>query len=367
MKKIHISGSNVSVLELGELKDKLPVGNYDILISATGEIYLKNRSDLKMPEKELIDTSIAKVWLKSFKSNNTNLGVLMTGLKGSGKTVLAKKLCIMSDLPVLHLNSPIPCDVLSKFLSDPMFHNCIIFIDEFEKVINQRDEHIVSWLKLMDGGYNTKLLFLLTSNGNNISEFLMNRLSRIKYRKHFGILPEETINRCIFEFLEDKSFEEDLKRTISKVSLLSIDILVNIIDEINLFKQPASILVKNLNLISDTVYVKIEEFYENEWKYCDSKHFDFSDLKDEDFNRSWLSEEKKKCHRKIVDAREKENNNNIGAKDVFNEKDSLIWEMNNHVFFKEEPLLIRKKGIYYVNYNDSEYRFIPVVKSNMLF
>lgn len=365
MKKIYVAGSKVGVLEVDRVEDKLSVGNYNIQFDArTGEVSLSIMSDLKLPATEFLDTSIADRWLQSFKNFDTNLGILLSGLKGAGKTVLAKKLCIKSNLPVLHLNAPIPCSALSEFLANPMFHNCIVFIDEFEKVINQEDESIASWLKLMDGGFNTKLLFLMTSNGEEISDFLMNRLSRIKYRKHFTTLSDETIQRIIDEFLNDSQFEEDLKQTCNKISLLSIDILVNIIQEINLFHEPASEIVKHLNLVNARISMYSYEKYNGEWKECGYLYTDVSKLSNEVINRSWVETLSRSIRDKVNAARYE--NNELSEYEILTKEEIEILNMSRYYEFKN-PNVNRIKEDYIITEGNYEFKLVPVEKSNMLF
>lgn len=367
MKKIYVSGSKVSVLEVDRIEDKLPLGNYNIEQNPmTGEVYLTIMSDLKMPETEFVDTSVVDKWLTSFKHFDSNLGILLSGLKGAGKTVLAKKLCIKSGLPVLHLNSPVGCAALAGFLANPMFHNCVVFIDEFEKIIDQRDEQIASWLKLMDGGFNTKLLFLMTSNGDNMNDYLMNRLSRIKYRRHFNALSDDTIQRIIDEFLVDKQFEQNLKDTCMKITLLSIDILINIIQEINLFNKPASELVKDLNLINSKAGFDVQEEFNGEWLDAGYIYTDLAELEDEDLRRTWVDAKKREVRDELNRLTSITENKGKPIEQLLTKEQYKLFNTPNYHSF-DEPVISKDKDGYIVLDGDYKFRFIPIVKSNMLF
>lgn len=366
MKKIIISGSRVGVAEVTNVEDKLPVGNYDICYNQmSGDVYLERLNDPKLPDNEFIDTTIVERWLKSFDTFDSNLGILLSGLKGAGKTVLAKKLCAKSGLPVLHLNnSEIPLDALSKFLADEMFKNCIVFVDEFEKVVSQDDERIAPWLKLMDGGYNTKLMFILTSNGENVSDYLQNRLGRIKYRKHFSTLEDETVERVIAAFLKDQSFKEDLLQTIVKIPMLSIDILVNIINEINLFNQPASELVKGFNLVSGNLTGTMYERYEGEWKECCFITLDLSDIDEAYIRKGWMDPERLrineiyKKHMDLTGSRDK-------TKCLTDEE--IIFSNRECYEYITNPEITKTKEGYILRTDKSVFRFVPTIKSNLLF
>ena len=360
MKKIIIAGSNVAVIEVDEVLNALPAGNYNINVNPmSGEIYLTKMEDLKLPETEFIDTSIIDVWLKSFNHHNSNLGILLSGLKGAGKTVLAKKLCKISNLPVLHLNQNVPMVGLSMFLSDPMFNNCIIFIDEFEKMINQnKDEEIAPFLKLMDGSYNTKLMFLLTSNRETLNDHLMNRLSRIKYRKHFTDLEEYTIERIINKYLVNQDFKEDLLNTCNKISFLSIDILINIIEEMNLFNSPSSEVIKNLNLVSESVYCDVSEIIDGEAFDCEHVKFDPSHVGNLEISRSWLNKVKKPLYEK---------RNEEGNESLTEEELTLLGE-DNWTYFADNAKVSKTKRSYFVEDMEGRlFKLTPYIKSNLIY
>ena len=68
----------------------------------SGEFYLSPTLPFKLPEKIYGDTSVIQRWLKSYEVNSSkNMGILLSGLKGAGKTILDQKLCIDSNKPII--------------------------------------------------------------------------------------------------------------------------------------------------------------------------------------------------------------------------------------------------------------------------
>lgn len=75
--------------------DKIPAGTYDIHCSEMTGFYLSRRPDMVINEKVygVQSGKVAKV-LNSFKVFNRNLGVILSGNKGIGKSLTAKMIAI---------------------------------------------------------------------------------------------------------------------------------------------------------------------------------------------------------------------------------------------------------------------------------
>jgi hypothetical protein len=193
------------------------------------------------------------------------MGIILSGVKGGGKTITAQKFCIESNLPVIIINSPFEGAAFINFLIDPRIGECIILIDEFEKVYNTDNYYdrtkAKDLLTLMDGTYNTKLIFLLTVNDYNLGEFFVNRLGRIKYRKDFSDLTSDIIDEVIEDMLINKSHKDSIKGFFERVNICTFDLLTNLIKEMNLFNEDAYEVGKHLNLRSEPkIYTVIEEY-----------------------------------------------------------------------------------------------------------
>ena len=211
MSSIIQIGSTYSVKELTATHEKLPLGVYLTQFNdSTGEYYLVAKEPFKLPNKVYGDHNIINRWLKSWKHNSEkNLGILLSGLKGTGKTITAQKFCIEAKMPVILVDSPHGggyAKGFNNFISNPIFNNSIIFIDEFEKVYDARNEQ-VELLGLLDGAFMTKLIFLLTVNNTHLNEYLNNRLNRIKYHKAYRDLEPEVVEEVVEDLLVDLQYE----------------------------------------------------------------------------------------------------------------------------------------------------------------
>lgn len=242
-----------------EIHENLPLGVYQLTKRLDGEYDLIKIKDLSLPNKLYGDLSIVDKWIKSFNTFDKNLGILLSGLKGSGKTIYAKKFCIDSKRPVILINEPISGEGFNRILSAKELNGSVIFIDEYEKIYNDRDKENLL-LSILDGQVDNHLAFVLTVNESSlVSSNIINRPGRIKYLKSFGSLDFDTIDQVIQDRLDNQKHKDDLVSSLKKLDFITYDILNTIIDEINIFDEPASICCKNLNLSREDVYVKVFE------------------------------------------------------------------------------------------------------------
>src|SRR5574343_198927 len=92
-----------------EILSHLPVKNYRVDYNETVGLFLVDESEFKLPGKLYdVDKDFRDIVLKSFRRSERNTGVLLEGEKGFGKSIMAKQLCIESDLPVVMITKKIP-------------------------------------------------------------------------------------------------------------------------------------------------------------------------------------------------------------------------------------------------------------------
>lgn len=274
MSVIKINGK-YKLMNITDSYEKVPVGIYTLSYdNTTSEYVLDEQPPFVLPPKIYGNHDIIYRWLKSYEVNShKNMGIIMSGVKGGGKTITAQKFCIESKRPVIIINSPFEGADFINFLIDPRIGESVIFIDEFEKVYNTDDYYdrtkAKDLLTLMDGTYNTKLIFLLTVNNYNLGEFFVNRLGRIKYRKDFSDLSQDIIDEIIEDMLVNKSHKDSIKGFFERVNICTFDLLTNLIKEMNLFNEDANEVGKHLNLRAEPkIYTVIEEYNGLEHKCC---------------------------------------------------------------------------------------------------
>lgn len=190
--------------------------------SYADELYLKEDKDFEFPAVYYLGDSDSHFVNKIINSfNNTKkltTGVLLSGLKGSGKTLMAKKIAIDSNLPIIVVDKNIPASEVEPFFAKITTNVCVIF-DEIDKYWNTR-----YLLGFLDGVKpSCKKLVLCTCNDEEeINEYLNDRCSRIRYKKTFTCLTKEVILNIMKDVLGNndkaKSATEFIYNSIKVVS-----------------------------------------------------------------------------------------------------------------------------------------------------
>ncbi len=233
-----------------KIVNKLEPKQYLFNFDDFGNCWLEDIENFKLPEKIYeVNQNLRQSIIKSFASYGKNLGVLLTGNKGQGKSLTAKLICRDMNLPTIVVNKQIPQSINFVTFFNNIKQDFVLFVDEFEKLFKQKggeDDKATSYhkqetfLSFMDGVLTNdhKTLFLLTTN-EQVNEFFINRPSRIKFLVEYDELPEELFNLITNDRLINKDYREDLEDNVSLINL-NIDLLISIIEDINLFDKPFS-------------------------------------------------------------------------------------------------------------------------------
>ncbi len=237
-----------------EICDKLPPKNYTVKQNPmTKEYYLEPVDDFVMPSKLYGDTTKkAQRILATFKARPLSTGVHLDGVKGSGKTLLAKTLSHMAQkegVASIVINQPFCGDEFNSFVQSIDVPAIMIF-DEFEKVYNWETQNKI--LTLFDGVYPTKKLFVLTTNdSHSVNNFLKNRPGRIYYSFKFDTLAQEFIKEYCEDNLKDKSQIESILKYTQIFSFFNFDMLAAAVEEMNRYNEPLSEVLNYLNIVPE--------------------------------------------------------------------------------------------------------------------
>ena len=169
---------------------------------------------------------------KTYVNTNRNLGILLNGVKGTGKTVTSKLIANEIGIPVLVVQHAYVglVDFINSIKQD-----VIIFIDEYEKIFEERH----TLLTIMDGVLSNEYrkFFILTTNETHINDNLLQRPGRIRYFKTFGNLKPNVVNEIVDDFLVHKHLKKDVVRFVSSLELITIDIVKSIVEEVNIHEE----------------------------------------------------------------------------------------------------------------------------------
>lgn len=214
-------------------------------------------SDPIVIDEKIYGTHLEKVEkvYHSFKIFPRNLGIILSGAKGIGKSLFAKLLsmkAIENGYPIIVCDAPYPG--IADFLGS-IQQEIVILFDEFDKTFKSSHDGDfdpqAAMLTLFDGLYMGKKMFIVTCNGtHNLNEFLVNRPGRFHYHFRFGFPNGDEIT----EYLKDNVYEEYWSEIPSVVSFskkvdLNFDCLRAIAFELNLGSTFAN-AITDLNIVN---------------------------------------------------------------------------------------------------------------------
>lgn len=246
------SGSTYRVAsdEAMDIHRKLPPGNYVVKINEmSGELYLESIEGFAIPSKIYGNClkNTDKI-IRSFMDRDNATGVMMTGEKGSGKTLLTKNVSIelaTQGIPTIVINQPWHGDKFNTFIQN-IEQPCAILFDEFEKTYDRDQQESI--LTLLDGVFPTKKLFMITCNDKwRVDIHMRNRPGRIYYMLDFKGLDATFIREYCNDNLNNKSHIETIVNVGSLFSEFNFDMLKALVEEMNRYNESPQEALEMLN------------------------------------------------------------------------------------------------------------------------
>lgn len=233
-----------------DITEHLPAGNYIIQKDEmTGQLFLEQIDNFQPITKVYGDClkNTDRI-VNTFLSRPATTGVMLTGEKGSGKTLLTKSVCMKlaeQNIPTIVINAPWHGDKFNNFIQS-IDQPCAILFDEFEKTYDRDEQESI--LTLLDGVFPTKKLFLLTCNDKwRVDSHMRNRPGRIYYMLDFKGLDAEFIREYCQDNLNNKQYIENIVNVGSLFAEFNFDMLKALVEEMNRYHESPQEALAMLN------------------------------------------------------------------------------------------------------------------------
>ena len=273
--KFATVGSQVHVYDLDEdtFSDTLKPRVYTLEYSECSGFHLKIFKS-RFDEPKTIYGSTNKKALKVVTTYNDRVestGVLLTGNKGAGKTMLSEIIAnrmIDDGKAVILIDKNFGGKSFLNFLNT--VGECVLFFDEIGKNFatnsdrnnrgNEREQNNQDeLLTMMDGTSSIKRLFLITENEKiNINKYMLDRPGRVYYHFKYGKLEEDVISEYSEANGIDKVMINEIIESSRKIKEFSFDILKCIVDEQKRYNESVSDTLKDLNVTFENTLFTME-------------------------------------------------------------------------------------------------------------
>ena len=137
MRPLYIKqGTKITVSAAGaiDVRDELPAANYMVQVDQHGDFFLEEIAPFSLPTKYYgdIEKTASRI-ITTYHDRTVSTGVMLAGEKGSGKTLLAKRisnLLLGEQIATIVINE---CFYGDKFnsLIQSIDQPCVIIFDEF--------------------------------------------------------------------------------------------------------------------------------------------------------------------------------------------------------------------------------------------
>lgn len=232
------------------MHDQLPAGNYVLKAHPKIGLYFEIADPFVFDAKLYgdVEKRSARI-LRTFEDRPNCTGVLLSGEKGGGKTLLGRKVAADAQakgVPTVIISTPFCGEEFNTFVQS-LHQPMVFFFDEFEKVYADQEQQ-QALLTLLDGVFPTKKLFVITSNSRgSINEYMRNRPGRIFYSFEFKGVEAEFIREYCADNLADKGQAERLVQLASVFWRFNFDMLKAMVEEMNRYGETPDQVMEVLN------------------------------------------------------------------------------------------------------------------------
>lgn len=239
--------------------DELPTQTYVVRFDKDRGFFLEKYTEIEVNEDKIYGVHLDKVSkvLNAFDKFERNLGVILSGDKGIGKSLFAKLLAsegMKRNIPLIVVDTYVPG--IASYI-ERIEQEVIILFDEFDKTFGElraKDGEAspqTNLLSLFDGVSGGKKLFVITCNEmSKLNAYLINRPGRFHYHFRFEYPSDDEIREYLMDKLDEAYYGEiDKIIAFSKKVNLNYDCLRAIVFELSSgikFEDA----IKDLNIIN---------------------------------------------------------------------------------------------------------------------
>nr|DAK76589.1 MAG TPA: ATPase [Caudoviricetes sp.] len=239
--------------------EKLPAQSYVVRFSEIRGFFLEKYNDMEIKEPKVYGVHTEKVnkVMNMFERQDRNLGVILSGDKGIGKSLFAKMLsnaAIERGIPMIVVDRYIPG--IASYIED-IEQEVMVLFDEFDKTFGEVKSKAgeaspqTNLLSLFDWLSSGKKLFVVTCNElYKLNEYLINRPGRFHYHFRFEYPSANEIREYLTDKLQQE-YQKEIDNVISfsnKISL-NYDCLRAIATELNTGLTFCD-AIKDLNIVN---------------------------------------------------------------------------------------------------------------------
>lgn len=259
-----IDNNSVRVIKLPDeaLQKKIPAAIYTLMYDEMGGFSLELvQKKYDTPKKLYGSTNKRSTRIvDTFLDRGCSTGVAITGLKGAGKSELAKQTCnkvVATGFPVIIINEAYYGTEFNNFIHD--LGVCAIFYDEFAKTFNKsvddgKDQKSNTsqeqLLTLFDGSVSGQRLIIITENHyRSISEYFLERPGRIYYHFEYDKLEDAVVKGYTKDLKLSKKFSKQLIEYSRRSASFTFDSLKAICEQKLRYNESLIKITEELNVL----------------------------------------------------------------------------------------------------------------------